>query len=41
MLRVHGPDLSNSLQDRPGVLGLLLPWEHQQQASLVGAGSGT
>ena len=22
-------DLSNSRQDRPGVLGLLLPWEHQ------------
>ena len=33
-------DLSNTLQDRPGVLGLLLPWEHQHQDRLVGAGSG-
>jgi lipopolysaccharide transport system ATP-binding protein len=33
-------DRSNSLQDRPGVLGLLLPWEHQQRARLVEAGRG-
>jgi lipopolysaccharide transport system ATP-binding protein len=25
-------DLRNSLGDRPGVLGVLLPWEHQHQA---------